>query len=138
MTKPIFSAHPHMLGFERIEALAERAARGAESGYPPFNIETRGEGRIRISLAVAGFAPDDLSVTVEDRQLIVRGRQPAEGEGRRFLHRGIAARAFQRGFVLAEGVEVAEARLSAGLLHVDLERTEPEPVVKRIDIRSSV
>ena len=136
MTKPIFSAHPHMLGFERLEALAERAARGAEAGYPPYNIERTGENALRITLAVAGFAPGDLDVTVEDRQLVVKGRQPAEDEGREFLHRGIAARAFQRGFVLAEGVEVAEARLRSGLLHIELERTEPESVVRRIDIRA--
>ena len=136
MTKPIFSAHPHMLGFERLEALAQAAARGAESGYPPFNIEALVKDRFRITLAVAGFGPEDLSVTVEAGHLVVTGRQPGEGEGREFIHRGIAARAFRRSFVLADGVEVAEARLGSGLLHVDLERHAPEQVVTRIEIRS--
>ena len=138
-TKPIFSAHPHLLGFERLEALAAAAAREG-GGYPPYDIEALSpdarRGAIRITLAVAGFAEDDLSVTVEDRQLVIEGRRPPEDDGRAFLHRGIAARAFRRAFVLAEGVEVADARLRAGLLHIDLERDEPEPVVRRIEIRS--
>ena len=134
-TKPIFSAHPHLLGFERLEALAAAAARDG-GGYPPYDIEALATGAIRITLAVAGFAPADLTVIVEDRQLVIEGRRPSEDEGRAFLHRGIAARAFRRAFVLAEGVEVADARLRAGLLHIDLERDEPEPVVRRIEIRS--
>ncbi len=103
-------------------------------GYPPFNIEAVAENAYRITLAVAGFREDDLAITVEDRQLVVRGRQ-AEDEGDRvFLHRGIAARAFQRSFVLADGVEVAGASMEHGLLHVDLRRSVPETVVQTIRI----
>ena len=105
MTKISLGAHPYLLGFDQIERLAERAAKGAE-GYPPYNIEHIAPDGFRITLAVAGFGEDDLAVTTEDRQLVIRG-QMAEPEGDRvFLHRGIAARAFQRSFVLADGVEV--------------------------------
>ena len=135
MTKMTLGTHPYLLGFDQLERLAERAAKGAE-GYPPYNIEHRAPDGFRITLAVAGFAENDLSLTVEDRQLVIRGRQ-AEGEDNRvFLHRGIAARAFQRSFVLAEGVEVAGAAMENGLLHIDLTRAQPEPVVQRIPIRS--
>lgn len=133
MTKLSFGAHPFLLGFDQLERLVERTAKSAE-GYPPFNIEQSGENAFRITLAVAGFREEDLSITVEDRQLMIRGRQ-AEDEGDRvFLHRGIAARAFQRSFVLAEGVEVAGASLENGLLHVDLSRVVPEPKVQKIAI----
>jgi len=133
MTKLSFGAHPFLLGFDQLERLVERTAKSAE-GYPPFNIEQSGENAFRITLAVAGFREEDLSITVEDRQLMIRGRQ-AEDEGDRvFLHRGIAARAFQRSFVLAEGVEVAGASLENGLLHVDLSRAVPEPKVQKIAI----
>lgn len=134
MTKISFGAHPHLLGFEQLERLVERTAKGAGDGYPPFNIEAVAENAYRISLAVAGFRDADLAITVEDRQLVIRGRQ-AEDEGTRvFLHRGIAARAFQRTFVLAEGVEVAGAMLEDGLLHIDLRRAVTEPVVQTIRI----
>ncbi len=133
MTKLSFGAHPFLLGFDQLERLVERTAKSAE-GYPPFNIEQSDDHEFRITLAVAGFREDDLSITVEDRQLMIRGRQAEEEDGRVFLHRGIAARAFQRSFVLAEGVEVAGATLENGLLHVDLTRAVPEPRVQTIEI----
>lgn len=135
MTKLSFGAHPHLLGFEELERLVERSAKSAADGFPPFNIEQRGARSYRITLAVAGFAREALSITVEDRQLVIRGRGGDGEEGRVFLHRGIAARAFQRSFVLAEGVEVTGAAMENGLLHVDLERAEPETVVQTITIR---
>lgn len=134
MTKLTFASHPFLLGFEQLDRLVERTAKTGNEGYPPFNIEQASENAYRITLAVAGFREDDLSITVEDRQLLIRGRQEEDGEGRVFLHRGIAARAFQRNFVLAEGVEVAGAKLENGLLHVDLHRSVPEPVVQTIKI----
>ena len=137
MTKLGFGAHPHLLGFEQLERLVERTAKTASEGYPPFNIERTGENDFRITLAVAGFRDADLSVTLEDRQLVVRGRQEDADEGRMFLHRGIAARQFQRSFVLADGVEVAGAALDHGLLHVDLRRAVPEPVVRTIRIATA-
>ena len=136
MSRNPYASHPLMLGFEEVERLAERASKAASDGYPPYNVEQRGEGAYRITLAVAGFAPDDLGVTLEGgQQLLVRGRKPAEGGSeRQWLHRGIAARAFQRSFVLAEGIEVGGATLSDGLLHIDLRRVEPEHAVRDIPI----
>jgi HSP20 family molecular chaperone IbpA len=134
MTKTGFGSHPYLLGFEQLERLVERTAKTATEGYPPFNIEAVADNAYRITLAVAGFREDDLAITVEDRQLVIRGRQGDEDAGRVFLHRGIAGRAFQRSFVLAEGVEVACAVMEHGLLHVDLHRAIPEPVVQRIAI----
>jgi HSP20 family molecular chaperone IbpA len=135
MTKISFGSHPYLLGFEQLERLVERTAKTAAEGYPPFNIEAVSENAYRITLAVAGFREEDLAITVEDRQLVIRGRQADEGvEGRVFLHRGIAARAFQRSFVLAEGVEVAGASLEHGLLNIDLRRAVPETVVQTIRI----
>lgn len=136
MTKTVFGGHPFLLGFEQLERLVERAAKTGADTYPPYNIEAVAENAYRITLAVAGFREADLSITVEDRQLVVRGRQAEEDGGRMFLHRGIAARAFQRAFVLADGVEVAGAALENGLLHIDLRRAVPEPVVQTIRIRS--
>ncbi|MFN3643769.1 MAG: Hsp20 family protein [Gemmobacter sp.] len=137
MTKLSFGAHPFLLGFEQLERLVERTAKTAGDGYPPFNIERTGENDYRITLAVAGFREADLAITVEDRALVVRGRQDETDEGRVFLHRGIAGRQFQRSFVLAEGVEVAGAALENGLLHIDLRRAVPEPVVKTIRITAA-
>jgi HSP20 family molecular chaperone IbpA len=136
MTKLSFGAHPYLLGFEQLERLVERTAKTASEGYPPFNIEATAESAYRITLAVAGFREDDLSITVEDRQLVVRGRQADDAADRVFLHRGIAARAFQRSFVLADGVEVAGAAMEHGLLHIDLRRALPETVVQTIAIRA--
>jgi len=134
MTKMTLGAHPYLLGFEQLERLMERTAKSDNNGYPPFNIEQTSENSYRITLALAGFAEDDISITVEERQLMIRGRQGEEDEARVFLHRGIAARQFQRSFVLAEGVEVAAATLENGLLHVDLNKAEPERVVQTIKI----
>ena len=136
MTKLSFGSHPYLLGFEQLERLVERTAKTASEGYPPFNIEATSDNTYRITLAVAGFRDQDLSITVEDRQLVVRGRQAEDLAERVFLHRGIAARAFQRSFVLAEGVEVAGALAENGLLHVDLKRSVPEAVIQTIAIRS--
>jgi HSP20 family molecular chaperone IbpA len=134
MTRMTFASHPYLLGFEQLDRLVERTAKNGD-GYPPFNIEQRGENAYRITLAVAGFREADLAVTVEDRQLMIRGRQAEEAdEARVFLHRGIATRQFQRAFVLADGVEVTGAQLDCGLLHVDLERIAPENIVKSIAI----
>ena len=133
MSKISLGAHPYLLGFDQLERLAERAAKGAE-GYPPYNIEHVAPDGFRITLAVAGFSDDDLSVTTEDRQLMIRGRQAEADEQRQFLHRGIAARAFQRSFVLADGVEVTGAQLENGLLHIDLRRVQPQQVVQTIPI----
>ncbi len=135
MTKLSFGAHPFLLGFEQLERLVERTAKTTE-GYPPFNIEATSENAYRITLAVAGFCEEDLAITVEDRQLVVRGKQGDDGQERVFLHRGIASRAFQRSFVLADGVEVAGASMEHGLLHIDLRRSVPETVVQTIRIGS--
>jgi HSP20 family molecular chaperone IbpA len=134
MTKLSFGAHPYLLGFEQLERLVERTAKGASEGYPPFNIEAVAENAYRITLAVAGFRDEDVAITVEDCQLVIRGRQVEEDGTRVFLHRGIAARAFQRSFVLADGVEVAGAAMENGLLHIDLRRSVPDPVVQTIPI----
>ena len=134
MTKLTFGSYPFLLGFEQLDRLVERTAKTAGEGYPPFNIEQSSDNTYRITLAVAGFREADMAITVEDRQLVIRGRQEEDGEGRVFLHRGIAARAFQRSFVLAEGFEVAGATLENGLLHVDLKRSVPEAVVQSIKI----
>lgn len=132
---------PFLLGFEEIERTLDRVAKGAGEGYPPYNIErlpaTDGASEtLRITLAVAGFTREELDVTVEENQLVIRGRQ-SEGERERvFLHRGIAARQFQRTFVLADGMNVVGADLEHGLLSVDLARPEPERSVKRIRIEA--
>ncbi|MEL6508551.1 MAG: Hsp20 family protein [Pseudomonadota bacterium] len=135
MTKLTLSTHPFLLGFDELERLVERTAKSGNDGYPPYNIEQTSETSFRITLAVAGFAEDDLSITLEDRQLVVRGRQGDDVQGRVFLHRGIAARQFQRAFVLADGVEIGEASMENGLLHVDLSRSVPESVVHQIKIK---
>ncbi len=134
MTKLTLSTHPFLLGFERLEALVERTAKSDLGGYPPFNIEQTSDQSYRITLAIAGFTESDLSITVEDRQLMVRGKQSDEGDARVFLHRGIAARQFQRAFVMADGVEVAGAVMENGLLHIDLKRLQAESVVQTIKI----
>ncbi|NOD62282.1 MULTISPECIES: Hsp20 family protein [unclassified Ruegeria] len=135
MSKLTLGSYPHLLGFEQLERLLERSAKAGNEGYPPYNIEQTSDFSYRITLAVAGFAEEDLSITIEDRQLVIRGRQRDDSEGRIFLHRGIAARQFQRMFVLADGVEVGEAIMENGLLHVDLTRAVPEAVVQTINIR---
>jgi HSP20 family molecular chaperone IbpA len=136
MTTRMF-ASPLFLGFDHLEQMLERAAKTSADGYPPYNIEQTGPTGLRITLAVAGFVMDDLQVTQEDNQLVIRGRQGEESDGRVFLHRGIAARQFQRAFVLAEGIEVKGAWLDNGLLHIDLVRPQPESRVKTIRIAKS-
>jgi len=128
---------PFLLGFDEIERALDRVAKAAD-GYPPYNIEriAREDGypeRLRITLAVAGFTRDQLDVSIEESQLLIRGRQQ-DDKARQYLHRGIAARQFQRTFVLAEGMEVLGADLKNGLLSIDLARPEPEKVVKTIAI----
>ena len=133
MSRSSLFGSPLFLGFDHLEQMLDRVQKSAD-GYPPYNIEQTGENRLRITLAVAGFSMDDLQITQEDNQLVIRGRQKEEPEGRIFLHRGIAARQFQRAFVLAEGIEVEGAWLDNGLLHVDLRRPQPEVRVKTIRI----
>ena len=135
MTKLSLGAYPHMLGFEQLERLLERTAKSGNEGYPPFNIEQTSQRSYRITLAVAGFSENDLSITVEDRQLVIKARQRDDAADRIFLHRGIAARQFQRSFVLAEGVDVGDAIIENGLLHVDLTQNLPETVVQTIKIK---
>lgn len=135
MTKLTLGTHPYLLGFDQLERLVERTAKSGNEGYPPYNIEQTSEHSYRITLALAGFAEEDLSITVEDSQLMIRGRQADDSEGRIFLHRGIAARQFQRSFVLADGVEAGDATMENGLLHVDLTRAVPERVVQTIQIK---
>jgi HSP20 family molecular chaperone IbpA len=124
---------PLFLGFDHLEQMLDRVAKNAD-GYPPYNIEQVSENGLRITLAVAGFAMEDLQITQEDNQLVIRGRQRDDSDGRVFLHRGIAARQFQRAFVLAEGIDVEGAWLDNGLLHVELKRPQPESRVKTIRI----
>ena len=127
---------PLMLGFEHFERMLERAAKASGDSYPPYNIEQIGDSRLRITLAVAGFSEDDLSITLEESQLIIRGNREDEAD-RVFLHRGIAARQFQKTFVLAEGIEVEKATLDSGLLHIDLKRIAPEKRIRTIKITSA-
>ena len=128
---------PLLLGFDHLERVLDRAAKAANEGYPPYNIEQIGENRLRITLAVAGFTMDDLSVTVEDNQLVVRGRPKEDDRERVYLHRGIGKRQFQRAFVLAEGIEITGAVMDNGLLHIDLERPIQEPEVRTIPIETA-
>lgn len=138
MNRGLIFDSPFLLGFEHTRILIERAAKAAAETYPPYNVEDRGDGGLRISLAVAGFSPDQLQVTVEDRQLVIAGkRDAAPGKAdEAFLHRGIAARGFIRSFVLADGMEVEDAILEHGLLHIDLARPEPQKRVHAIPIRT--
>lgn len=131
-------SNPLLLGFEEIERLVDRAAKGGGDGFPPYNIEriAAGEGgpeTLRITLAVAGFAEEDLEITVEDNQLAVRGKKE-DDKAREYLYRGIAARQFARTFVLADGIEVKGAELAHGLLAIDLVRHEPERLIRRVKI----
>ena len=143
MNRTILFDSPFLLGFEHTRNLVERAAKAAAESYPPYNVEDLGDDRLRITLAVAGFSPDQLGVTVEDNQLVIQGRRDAEAnrsEGRdqqSYLHRGIAARAFLRTFVLADGMEVTGALLEHGLLHIDVSRIPPAKLVKRIAIKTA-
>ncbi len=124
---------PLFLGFDHIEKSIDRLRKTASEGYPPYNIEQVDENALRITLAVAGFSMEDLEIEVEKNQLNIRGRQKEDG-GKRYLHRGIATRQFQRSFLLAEGIEIAGAYLDNGLLHIDMTRTEPVSTVRKIPI----
>ncbi|WP_417519842.1 Hsp20 family protein [Minwuia sp.] len=136
MTRMSLFNSPLLLGFDHVERVLDRVAKSANDGYPPYNIEQTGEQSLRITLAVAGFGDEDLSVTVEENQLVIRGRRSEDTSERIFLHRGIATRQFQRAFVLAEGIEVDDAQLDNGLLNIDLSRPVSETLVKTINIRS--
>jgi HSP20 family molecular chaperone IbpA len=130
--------HPFLVGFDEIEQALDRVAKTGGDGYPPYNIERmprtdEAPERLRITLAVAGFGQDQLEVTLEESQLVIRGRQ-SDDKARDYIHRGIAARQFQRTFLLAEGMEVLGADLSDGLLSIELARPEPERIVRKIDI----
>jgi len=134
-TRTILFDSPFLLGFDHTRAMIDRAARAAADSYPPYNVEQRGEHAVRITLAVAGFGPEDLAVQLEGRQLTIAGkREPSDTADQAFLHRGIAGRGFVRSFVLADGLEVETARLEHGLLHVDMSRPEDLPTVRRIPI----
>jgi HSP20 family molecular chaperone IbpA len=128
--------NPLLLGFDHFERVLDRASKASAEGYPPYNIEQLGENRLRITLAVAGFSAEELSVHIEDNQLIIRGKQVDQPE-RVYLHRGIAARQFQRSFVLAEGIEVTGATLDNGLLQIDLLRPETKPKLRTVEIRAA-
>jgi HSP20 family molecular chaperone IbpA len=136
MNRTLLFDSPFLLGFDHTRALIERAAKAAGEGYPPYNVEELGEGRVRITLAVAGFSAAQLDVTLEDNQLNIVGKREGGEAERAYLHRGIAARGFVRSFVLADGMEVEGASLEHGLLHIDLFRPEPEKKVKQIPIRT--
>ncbi len=137
-TRTLVFDSPFLLGFEHTRALVERAAKAGAEGYPPYNVEQLADDRLRISLAVAGFTPDQLQITLEDRQLVVIGRRDGSDAAQNaYLHRGIAARGFQRTFILADGMEVEDASLEHGLLHIDVIRPEPERQVRNIPIRTA-
>jgi len=127
---------PLLLGFDQFERALDRVTKATADGYPPYNVEQRGDNALRITLAVAGFTMDELAVQIEDNQLVIRGKQTDDKE-RVYLHRGIAARQFQRSFVLADGIEVVGAWLENGLLHVDLARRVAEQRVRHVEIRGS-
>jgi HSP20 family molecular chaperone IbpA len=137
MNRTLLFDSPFLLGFDHTRALIERAAKAAGEGYPPYNVEELGEGQVRITLAVAGFTPAQLEVTLEDNQLNVVGRREGADADRAYVHRGIAARGFLRSFILADGMEVEGATLEHGLLHIDLFRPEPVRRVKQIPIRTA-
>ena len=136
MTRLSLFNSPFLLGFDDLERALDRVSKSSSDGYPPYNIERVGENDIRITLAVAGFARDQLSVSIEDTQLVIRGRQ-IDDPDREFLHRGIAARQFQRSFVLAEGIEIVGAELDNGLLHINVKRPVVETQTRTIEIKTT-
>jgi HSP20 family molecular chaperone IbpA len=127
---------PLLLGFDHFERVLDRVSRASGDGYPPYNVEQTAPNALRITLAVAGFRREELNATVEDNELVVRGKQ-SEEDGRVYLHRGIAARQFQRRFVLAEGIEITGATLANGLLNIDLLRPHVEPRTRTVEIRDT-
>jgi HSP20 family molecular chaperone IbpA len=138
MSRPGPFGTPYCLGFDDVERVLERLAKNAPESYPPLNVEEPAEGQLRVTLAVAGFAPEHLNVTLSGRELTVRGEKPqgTEGDPRVFLHKGIAARGFQRSFVLADGWEVLQAALGNGLLTIDLRRVQATSQIRQIPITS--
>lgn len=136
MTRLSVFNSPLLVGFDRFETMLERIAKSSADGYPPYNIEQTGGDRVRITLAVAGFSESELSVQIEDRQLVIRGKQAEDGD-RVYLHRGIAARQFQRSFVLADGLDVVGASLADGLLHIDLRQPTVEARARTVEIKSA-
>ncbi len=140
MSRTTLLNSPLLLGFDEIERILDRLGNGSGEGYPPYNIErlenSEGGDLLRITLAVAGFTLDQLDISVDNNQLSISGKQD-DAEERVYLHRGIAARQFQRTFVLADGIEVQGADLSNGLLSIDLERPEPERLVRKVEITQS-
>ena len=137
MNRPVLFDSPFLLGFEHTRTLIERAAKAASDSYPPYNVEGRDDGGVRITLAVAGFSADQLDIQLEGEQLTVAGKRGPNGEeDRDYLHRGIAARGFIRTFVLADGMEVEGAALEHGLLHVDIARPAPQRAIHRIPIKT--
>ncbi|MCF6272357.1 MAG: Hsp20 family protein [Rhodobacteraceae bacterium] len=134
MSNSSFATHPNLLGFEQLDRLFESQLKN--DGFPPYNIEQRGENRFRIVLAVAGFSDEDLSVTFVKGELLIKGKLHAPQSARTYLHRGIAARQFQKGFVLAKDVDVKHAYMEAGLLYIDLERAAPERRIQKIKINA--
>lgn len=128
---------PLLLGFDHFERALDRVSKTASDGYPPYNVEQVSEDQLRITLAVAGFRPEDLEVRVEDTQLTIQGRQNQDESEKVYLHRGIATRQFKRSFVLSEGIEVSGATLDNGLLYVDLKRVRPEPQVRTVEIKTA-
>ena len=139
MNRTLVFDSPFLLGFEHTRGLIERAAKAAAEGYPPYNVEDTADGRVRITLAVAGFTSDQLAVTVEDNQLTITGKRDSEDPSapeRAFLHRGIAARGFVRVFILADGMEVDGALLEHGLLHIAASRPQQTRVVRTVPIRT--
>lgn len=135
MTRMSVFNSPYLLGFDQFEHMLESIAKNAGEGYPPYNIEHLSDENIRITLALAGFTRDDVAISLEARQLIIRGKQSDDPGGKEFLHRGIAARQFVRKFVLADGMEITDAFMENGLLHVDLHQPRPDVVVQNIPIR---
>lgn len=136
MSRLVFDS-PLLLGFDHIEQMMERLTKSSGGGYPPYNIEQLSERHLRITLAVAGFSMDELDVAMEDRQLVIRGKNNEEAQEERFfLHRGIASRQFQRAFILSDEIEVKGAHLDNGLLHIDLNRIIPEKTIQTIQIKS--
>ena len=134
MSRPGPFGHPFCLGFDDVERLVERLARSQTDAYPPINIEEVAEDRLRLTLAVAGFAPDHLSITLAGRELTVKGERTQPREGRTYLHKGIATRGFQRGFLLAENLEIDSAQLTNGLLRIELKRRQPTLEIRQIPI----
>jgi HSP20 family molecular chaperone IbpA len=134
MSRPVLPGSPFFLGFDEIERLVEFASRSSAEAFPPLNIEQFEDGTMRITIAVAGFAPENLAVTVCDRELTVRGERNPSGDGKAYLHKGIAARSFTRSFALASNLEVVSATLGRGLLRIGLRQIRQNPQIVQVPI----